>query len=288
MTLFDNRAVQSVGKVLKHLPGTSTLLQTDTWRSLRHSVTLLTARRQNFITTKFLRLPNQFDALTGPVVDFLAPAGTDRPLEIVVVGCSVGAEPYSAASELFRKRPGLQFTLRAFDIDPAVLVRAREARYSSNNVFQHAGIDSEFVAATFDREGETYVVKDAIRRAVTFAVADVLDPRLKAVTGVADIVLAQNLLYNLRPRDAVRAFDNVCEILRPRGALFVDGMDLTQRTRLTRGHGLEPLDFRIEAIHEDARRERARSWPWFYWGIEPYAAARQDRVRRYATVFLKG
>lgn len=287
MTLFDHPTVQSVSNALKRIPGARALLQTNTWRSLRHRVALLTDERRHFTFTRFLRLPTQFEALTGPVLDFLAPAGTARPLEIVAVGCSIGAEQYSVASVLTTRRPGLQFTIRASDVDPEVIARARGARYVAKDVFANQDIPRDFVAATFDQVDGAYVVKPNIARRVSFEIADVLDPGLAQRLGTADVVLAQNLLYNFRPRAARRAFENICTLLRPRGALFIDGMDLGMRQRLTRRAGLVPLEYKIQEIHEDARRERAKSWPWHYWGLEPFDASRRDWAYRYAMVFLK-
>jgi hypothetical protein len=87
---------------------------------------------------------------------------------------------------------------------------------------------------------------------------------------------------------ARRAFANIVRLLAPSAALFVDGMDLDMRTGLTRAAGLEPLDWQVERIHEEARQVRGLRYPWFATGLEPYEGARRDRVRRYATVFLKG
>jgi hypothetical protein len=75
--------------------------------------------------------------------------------------------------------------------------------------------------------------------------------------------------------------------MQSRAALFVDGMDLGLRRKLTRIHGLEPLDYRIEEIHNEARRERGTAWPYEYWGLEPFSKSKRDWKRRYATIFLR-
>jgi hypothetical protein len=65
-------------------------------------------------------------------------------------------------------------------------------------------------------------------------------------------------------------------------------MDIALRPRLTRAHGLEPLDHLIREIHADARKLRGDPWPWIYWSLEPMDANRRDWKRRYATIYLRG
>lgn len=286
MSILEHPVVHGIGSVLRRTPLIHAFLKTGAWRSLRYQIALH-GERQHYTFTHFLRLPNQFEALAGPVVDHLASAGADRELEIVDIGCSTGAEPYSIASVLLRRRPALRFHIRAYDVDTAVLAQAQSARYSAKEVFENKAITAEFVDGTFDRRADAYFVKPQIARCVTFGVGDVLDPRLVEAVGKADIVLAQNLLFNFPPHLARQGFANLCTLLRSPAALFIDGVDIGMRERLTRAAGLAPLEYRIEEIHEDARRLRGSSWPWHYWGLESFDASRKDRLQRYATVFLK-
>jgi hypothetical protein len=221
-------------------------------------------------------------------VDALAPAGEARPLEIVVLGCSIGAEPYSIASVLAARHPELKFRIRASDLDPAVIAQARLARFSARQVFATATIPRAFVQQTFEAASDgAYVVKHEIARRVTFETADVLDPALPERMGTADIVYLQNLLVNMPIGVAKAGFLNACRLLGPRAALFVDGVPIGLRHRLTRAAGLIPLDFQIQAIHEDARQLHGAAWPWHYWGLEPFNMARRNWRARYATIFLR-
>ena len=279
-------AVRGFANIVRRAPLVRTFLKTATWRSLRHQIALL-GERKNYTFTHFLRLPTQYEALAGPVLDHVAPAGTARPLDIIDIGCSTGAEPYSIASLLARRRPDLAFTIRAFDIDPDVLLRARAGRYSETEVLDNKVVTTEFVDGTFDRQGDMFTVKPEIARQVSFGTADLRDPRIRETVGTADIAFAQNLLYHFPPRVARRAFANLITLLRPRSALFIDGMDLGTRRRLTRAAGLVPLDYHVEGIHNEAGLLRTAAWPWVYWGLEPYHASRKDCLWRYATVFLR-
>jgi hypothetical protein len=258
-------------------------------RALQHGLVLrLEPRRAAFTFTRFLRLPHQYDALAGPVLDHLRPDTLGRPLDIVAIGCSIGAQPYSAASTLLARRPDLRFTIRGFDIDPAVVARAEAGRFTEREVRAQPAATDAFIAATFDRDGDAYVVKPAIRAHLRFAVADALDPALPERVGPVDVLCCQNVLVNLPRRMAQRAFRNVVRLLRGRAVMLVDGMDLDLRARLTREAGLAPLDWQIREIHEEARALHGQAWPWHYWGIEPFSTRHRDWRWRYATVFLKG
>ena len=286
MSLAGTPQSRIVG-LLKHVPPVRALVESDAWRSLRHGMAVRWEPRQNFWFTRFCRLPTQQDALAGPVIEFLA-RDTTHSLDLVNIGCSVGAQPYTTASGLLHRRPAVRFSIRAFDIDPALIARARAARYTEREVFATPTIPPDFVAETFDRDGDDYVVKPAVASHVRFDVADVLDPGLAAQVGTADIVRCENLLINLPRRLVRRAFANVMTLARPRAVLFLDGIEPGLRARLTRAAGLTPLDWKIRDIYEEARALHGYAYPWHYWGLEPFDGSRPDWRERYGTVFLKG
>jgi chemotaxis protein methyltransferase CheR len=271
---------------LKKLPGFRRVLQTDRFKRLRYEVVLAFQKRRNYVFTQFLRVPTQFDALVGPVVDFLVQGNDASSLSITVWGCSNGAEPYSIGSALLSRRPRLDFTVQAFDIDEQMLERARGGTYTYAEVFRNKALDPAFVEETFSRQGDLYKVNQAVMKRVSFDAMNVFDMDLDSGIGRSDIIFAQNILYHLKPKATTSAFGNICRLMKPKAALFVDGMDLGLKTKLTKAHDLEPLDYRIAEIHNEARRERGSAWPYEYWGLEPFSESRRDWKRRYATIFL--
>lgn len=274
--------------LLKKLPGIEQIVSSDMWRNYRHGVTLRTVTRKNSHFTHFMRLPAQFETLAGPVVDFILHEDPTRSVKIYSIGCSIGAEAYTAASYLAARRPGLDFRLLGFDTHAKVVERARAGVYDAKTeVFNNKRITQEFIDQTFDVDGEAYKVKNHIREHVEFHVADILDVDAVDVFGTADVVMAQNFLFHLEPADAATAFDNICRLLADRGVLFIDGTDIPIRTRMSRKHNLEPMDYKIEEIHDQARWVRAAGWPYRYWGLEELSKSRRDWKRRYATIFVK-
>jgi chemotaxis protein methyltransferase CheR len=268
-------------------PGRTILGKTTIWRKMRHKLSLLTSDRENSSFTGFLRLPTQFDALTGPGIDsVLARRPRQTSLTITVIGCSNGAEAFTIASVLKQRRPGLRFQVHGYDIDPECVRKARSARYSEDDVLRNKAITSEFVEGTFDRDGDVYAVKPEIAARVEFDAGDVLDRRLVDRAAGSDIVFAQNFLFHLTPGLARTALEHIVLIAGPGSALFLDGTDLDVRQRFVRKRRLTPLGYEIERIHEEARWARAVGWPYCYWGLEPFRTYRRDAERRYATIFL--
>jgi chemotaxis protein methyltransferase CheR len=279
--------LQTLVKALGHLPIVGGPVRRRAWYPYRHQWVLHFGARQNHTFTQFTRLPRQCDALVGPVVDFLRPGGRREPLRIVVFGCSNGAEPYSMASALVSRCPDMPFQILATDIDKGMLEQALSGRYGRDEVAKNGFVGEDFVATTFLPDGESLLVRPEIRGRVTFRRVDVLDDVAMGKMEPADIVVAQNFLYHLRRSKSRKAFAHLCALLKPRSALFVDGMDIDLRHRLTRKADLLPLDFLIPEIHAEALRLRGAPWPWTYWGLEPLDTARKDWKQRYATIYLR-
>ena len=255
---------------------------------LAHRRVLSSGRRsQSHIYTSFYRSPHQLEALTSHVIPFIGRGVPPRTLSINVVACSTGAEPYTVTSELIAKFPELDFDVCASDLHEDTVARAKAAQYTSAEVFLSEDIPDEFVVRTFDRAGEDHIVKPEIREKVSFNRADLLGPTFATRFEPADVVFAQNVLFHLEPADAVIAFENILGLLKDRSALFVDGMELDMKERLTAKAGLTPLAYKCREIHSYARRHSPARWWKYYYGAEPYLVFRRSRQRRYSTIFLR-
>jgi chemotaxis methyl-accepting protein methylase len=256
---------------------------------LRHKALLGTApRSQNHTYTCFYRVPAQLEAFTGAVIDYLMrsrPPGD--PLVINIFACSSGAEAYTVASVLRRSFPQLSFRVHASDLHQEMIDKASAGKYSVDEVLHSDEITDEFIDSTFDRVGDTFEVKPEVKSRVTFSQANLLDPQLSNRFPAADIVFVQNVLFHLKPDLARAAFANVVQFLKPRSALFIDGMDLDLKVELTRAAGLQPLEYSHREIYRQTRKHIGAAWWRYYYGAEPYTLFQTDRVRRYSTIFLK-
>jgi chemotaxis protein methyltransferase CheR len=274
--------------ILRNFPGMNALRRTWAWQVIRNHLALRFDPRTNSHFTGFLRLPTQYDALAGPVVDYLLRDDPSRALRISVVGCSNGAEAYSIASVLRTRRPGLKFTVHGFDIEPKVVEYARIGRYQpEQEIYNNRHLPKDFVESTFDVTDGVYSIKKDLLATATFGVLDVLDAAALARIAPSDIVFAQNFLFHLEPAMARQAMRNIVGLMGPKSVLFADGTDIGLRQRLAGELSLEPLDFKIREIHAEAGWARAEGWPYRYWGLEPISDSRPDWKHRYATIFLR-
>ena len=253
---------------------------------LRHWFAKHFQERHSYTFTQFERLPTQLEALTGPVMDHVL-RNVQGPVRIVVAACSSGAEPFTISSRLLESHPSLDVEIDAFDIDDEMIRIAREGRYEISAVKSNPFVRDEFIERTFDRDGEVLVVKPAVARRVRWHTFDATDPALREAIAPADIVFVQNVMCNLRRPLSRRIFDNVVQLLKPHSVLFVDGMDVDMRRSRTRRSGLEPLDYKIERIHDEAWIVRGDRYPWQGAGLEPLSKHHTDWKRRYATIFTR-
>jgi chemotaxis protein methyltransferase WspC len=133
--------------------------------------------------------------------------------------CSTGEEPYSIAATLLDAGFGAEsFRVEAVDVSRRAVETATGGVYSAS-AFREAehGPDVRY----FERTGNRWTVRDKVRQAVGFRVANVMDPGF--LTGVQpfDAVFCRNLLIYLTP-DARRRVANVIDrLLAPGGVVYL-------------------------------------------------------------------
>lgn len=255
----------------------------------KHRKLLASADRSDSYTyTWFHRSPAQLDALTGPVIDHVVSLG-GAPVSINVFAGSNGSEAYTIASRLMARRPDLDFSIKASDLQAEMVERATAAVYTLDEITQGLEVPEAFLERTFEKVGNLYAVKADIRSRVTFVQASLLEQQqLDQQFEQADVVFAQNVLFHMPPHLARQAFANIVRFLKPRSALFLDGMELDMRVELTKAADLRPLRFKIKEIYEYSRRQVPDDWWRYYYGTEPFSRFSRQATRRYATIFLKG
>ena len=272
--------------VIRMLPGIKQIINSNSYKHCRHWFVRKFGKRDRFTLTRFLRSPTQYDALTGPVLDYIFADGTEKKLKIACLGCSSGSEAYTISSVLTDKFPNLEFTIHASDIDKELIEKAKNRVYVSEEVTINPFITSEFIEATFDIKDALYIVKPEIAEKIIFSYQDVLDVDLASL-GAFDIVYAQNLMVNMKPALANTAYRNIYKLLKNKSVIFLDGVDLDLRWKVTKESGLTPLDYNLEQIYLEVK-DCLGEWPYWYSGLEPLAHTRKDKVRRYSTIYFKG
>ena len=207
-----------------------------------------------------------------------------RPIKIMSLGCSTGAELYSVLWLIRIARPARQIQALGIDTAEDCIHAASRGVYP----FQVpevavAGISGTSHERFLTREGKTLVIQDWVKEAVRWAVGDACSPDLAARFGLHDMVLANNFLYHMSPERADACLRNLARLVAPNGYLVVSGADLDLRSRILGELGFVPVSARCEEIHaaEDVRA----AWPLRVWGLEPIDRSRQDWPARYVTVF---
>jgi chemotaxis methyl-accepting protein methylase len=260
-------------------------------RHIKHQLVLRFAKRENRIYTQFCRFPHQFRAVVEKVVPRLRPGviGADtQPLDIVVFACCTGAEAFTLSYTLQKHFPNLRFRIRGFDLVGEVVERARLATFTREEVLKGPFVTDEFVKEAFDAaDAGALRVKSSIAAPITFGVGNLLDGAFMQSLGKVDMVLAQNVLFHLPRPQARVAFGHLHDMLKAQGALLVNGMDTDMRVALTRRLNLEPLDYLVQEIHDDARVDRGAGWAGTYWGRRPFSRNSREWLRKYGTIFFK-
>jgi chemotaxis protein methyltransferase CheR len=259
-----------------------------TYGRIMHGLVQRMGDRRQYLGTFFLRNRPQLE-LIGRLARETARAGATR---IAVLGCSVGAEPYSILWSIHSARQGLAVRMIAVDIATDALEVAREGAYSISvsdlvrePIFERMTEDE--MRGLFDQEGDRFRVKPAIRECITWHAGDARDPRVIDALGRHSIVVANDFLCHMRQSEAEGCLRNIARLVEPGGYLVVSGIDLDVRTRVATELGWAPIRDHLEAIHEGDRSLR-ESWPWRYWGLEPLDKNRRDWRIRYASAFRLG
>jgi SAM-dependent methyltransferase len=248
---------------------------------LVHAVVLRRQARSQSLATSFFRNLRQLGVLEGPLSDVLR----GRSPRILVAGCSLGCEAWTLAGYL-KHRIGLtDFSILAVDIEADAVAFGQAGLYGEEHLPAGPGRDrsADLIAAMFAGEAGGWRIKDDLRRHVTFRRADVLAPGF-ADLGVFDLVLGQNFLIHMDDAAARRAMAALAARPGPGGGLFLAGVELGLRAGEARRLGLAPVDWRLEALHEEDHVRRG-GWPWSYWGLEPYDRTTKAPAARYATVY---
>lgn len=175
--------------------------------------------------TSWFRDPAVFAALADHALPSLAAARAGRPLRMWSAACSTGQEVYSlliAASET----PACAATdlqVLASDINPAMVERARAARYSDVEAVR--GLSPERRARHFDQVGTEYVVAAPLRAKVSFKTINLTRPY--PITTPFDLVLLRNVLIYFDVATKVEVLTRVRRVIAPDGFLVLGTAEST-------------------------------------------------------------
>lgn len=149
--------------------------------------------------TSFFRDRHPFDALRQQILPELlrtrrATAGTHRrPIRLWCAAAATGQEPYSLAILLQEIAGGCRpedFSILATDVSAKALAVARAATYEQRQVDR--GLTTAQIDRYFERCGDTWVARPALRRLIEFRRLNLIQP-LRGL-GAFDVILCRNVL----------------------------------------------------------------------------------------------
>ncbi|WP_243290064.1 protein-glutamate O-methyltransferase CheR [Bacillus sp. FJAT-47783] len=136
-------------------------------------------------------------------------------IKVWSAACSTGEEPYTIAMILSKYLPLSSVNILATDIDEKALSQARLGEYTGRSLQE---VPEEVKQAYFDQEGDTYIVKEDLKKAVTFKKHNLLADNFEQGF---DVIVCRNVLIYFTEeakKDLYKKFSNsLCE----NGVLFV-------------------------------------------------------------------
>ena len=169
--------------------------------------------RMTINVSQLWRNPDQWARLEQAVLPELARAGSIRAWS---AGCSYGAEAYTLAAVCKTVAPGSRIEIRGTDIDPRMIARAREGRFTADDArtAPRAGLER-----WFDQDGDGWRAKAELRLLARFETGDLLRDPVPARS--FDLILCRNVVIYFTEPVRDRLHELMANALRPGGYLMI-------------------------------------------------------------------
>jgi chemotaxis protein methyltransferase CheR len=201
--------------------------------------------------TYFFRNLSQFRALSEVALPARARRRRkERRLRILSAGCATGEEAYSIAILLQDAvlDGSLEVSIRAVDVNPAVLARAVRGRFSSWALRE---TPLELQRRWFHQQDRDFLLDDAIRTAVEFEQRNLVsDDRELWEPGAYDVIFCRNVLMYFTTEQARAVVARISRSLAPGGFLFLGHAETLR--------GLSH-DFHLHHVHDAFYYERSEN-----------------------------
>src|SRR6267142_66733 len=172
--------------------------------------------------TYFFRNIDQFRAFSEIVVPERVHAqAAQRRLRILSAGCASGEEAYTIAIVLreIALDPSWKVSIQGVDMNRAMLEKAARAHFSD---WALRGAPAEIQHKWFRRNGSDFVLVDAIRSSVQFAVENLAEDDTNLwQPDTYDVVFCRNVIMYFTPQNAQTLVTRIARSLAPGGYLFL-------------------------------------------------------------------
>lgn len=213
--------------------------------------------------TFFFRNADNFRALVGRVLpERLHARSKTKTLRILSAGCASGEEPYSLAMTVREVLPELEqwdVKIIGFDLNPAMVTRAAEARYSPWSL---RATPDDMRARYFKPEGRDFSLVPEVRAMVEFREGNLAedDPSLLGLERY-DLIFCRNVIMYFTPEVMRSVVQRASRALVPGGFFFLGHAEtlrgLSQGFHLCHTH--DTFYYQKREGHLEARDEPS---PW--------------------------
>jgi chemotaxis protein methyltransferase CheR len=194
--------------------------------------------RMTVNVSQLWRNPEQWTRLADTIVPELAGAGSIRAWS---AGCSYGAEAYTLAAVCRQVKPDLRISLRGTDIDPRMVARAREGRFSPEDA---RTAPRAVLERWFHRVPGGWRARAELRMLARFDTADLLRDPPPATA--FDLILCRNVVIYFTEAARERLHRAMAGALRAGGYLMLGSSEQIA----------DPGAFGLEAAHDRMYRKR--------------------------------
>lgn len=170
----------------------------------------------NYLTinvSEFYRNPEQWEVLKSEVFPSLF--DKNRTPKIWSSACSTGEEPYTLIMVLADFLPLNNIKIIASDIDKEALRKAKAGIYNEKSLEK---LPEKYILKYFDKNGDTYIVKDEVKSRVEFMRHNLLtDP----YPDKCDLVICRNVLIYFTEEAKSYVYNHFNKAMKNNGILFV-------------------------------------------------------------------
>lgn len=170
--------------------------------------------------TRFFREPHHFEHLRRQLLPpLLRKAKQGGKVRFWSAGCSTGQEPYSLALTILSEMPdarGYDIRILATDISNTVLETARAGRYTAEEV---SDVPNDMRAKWMERQGEDYVVDDAVRALVSVKQLNLIENW--PMKGPFDAIFCRNVVIYFEEATQIKIWRRMLPLLSEGGALYI-------------------------------------------------------------------
>lgn len=225
---FDDARLGFLGEVLQRRLDKLGSSSEDYLRGLQRETSSASeinalARELTVGETYFFRNIEQFRALAEVALParMSVPRNGGRTLRLLSAACASGEEAYSLAM-VARETiadPSWDVSIRAVDVNPGALEKARRARYSPWALRE---TPQETKERWFRHDGRDLVLHESLRETVTFQAANLVsDDAMLWQPAVYDVVFCRNVLMYFSTEQMRAVVARIAQSLAPGGFLFL-------------------------------------------------------------------